>query len=42
MGERIKFLIEKIKKYDGEFVFLWHSSNLMFVSIVEFNKKEVI
>lgn len=27
MERKIKFLIEKVKKYNGEFVFLWHNSS---------------
>ena len=27
MKEKIKYLIKKVKKYDGEFVFLWHNSS---------------
>jgi hypothetical protein len=27
MEEKIKFLINKVKKYNGEFVFLWHNSS---------------
>ncbi len=26
MGKKIKYLISKVKKYNGEFVFLWHNS----------------
>jgi hypothetical protein len=27
MEEKIRFLMEKVKKYNGEFVFLWHNSS---------------
>jgi hypothetical protein len=27
MEEKIKFLINKVKKYNGEFIFLWHNSS---------------
>lgn len=27
MEEKIKLLMQKVKKYDGEFVFLWHNSS---------------
>ena len=27
MEEKINYLINKVKKYNGEFVFLWHNSS---------------
>jgi 16S rRNA C1402 (ribose-2'-O) methylase RsmI len=27
MEEKIKFLMKKVQKYNGEFVFLWHNSS---------------
>lgn len=32
MEEKIRYLIEQIKKYNGEFVFLWHNSSFNCVS----------
>ncbi len=35
--EKVKALLQEVKKYDGEFVFLWHNSSINFSQFSKYN-----
>jgi len=39
MANKIKYLMEQVKKYNGEFVLLWHYSSF---SVIEWKKYEYL